>query len=101
MTDAAEIRKLEQVIWNLHKAKATHRESVPVLEEFQDQVVWDGVVEVFDLAGHPKTGMAYAWSHESDSGGRRYVTVLHLPPVDSPKKAVQASIIAESKQRII
>jgi hypothetical protein len=29
--------------------------SVPFTELFQGQVVWDGVIEVFKLKGHPKT----------------------------------------------
>ena len=39
----------------LHGGKARHIESVPVTELFNRQVVWDGVVEVFKLKGHPKT----------------------------------------------
>ena len=43
------------VINKLHGGKAKHIESVPVTELFNGQVVWDGVVEVFKLKGHPKT----------------------------------------------
>jgi hypothetical protein len=65
-----------------------------VHEKFHNETVWKGVVEVFTLTDH-KAGKAYAWSHEADSGGRRYVAVLHHPPIDTPLKAVQASIMAE------
>ncbi len=52
-------------------------------------------VEVFDLHDHPKASRVYAWTHETDDTEtpRRTVTVLHVPPVTSPRKAVQASII--------
>lgn len=32
-------------------------------ETFKGSVVWDGTVQVFDLAGHPRATRAYAWSH--------------------------------------
>jgi hypothetical protein len=75
-------------------------ESVPVMERFQGQTVWDGVVEVFGLAGHPKTNSVYAWIHATDDPGRpkRHVTVLHIPPVVSPQTAVQAVIVQEFRE---
>lgn len=32
---------------------------------------------------HPKAKVAYAWAHESDAGGKRYMAVLGIGPVDS------------------
>jgi len=95
------ITDLRKVIRELHGAKARHVESVPVRETFQDQIVWDGVVEVFDLTGHPQANRIYAWAHETDDpkNPKRYVTVLHIPPVVSPQTAVQASILQEYKSR--
>jgi hypothetical protein len=92
-----EIEELRDVIRKLHKAKATHVESVPVKEVFQGKTVWDGVVEVFALQGHPKTHRAYAWTHATDDPKhpRRTVTVLHIPPAISPQTAVQAAILQE------
>lgn len=98
MTDEAEVAKLLEAILKLHGARAEHLESVPVVESFRGEVVWDGQVEVFKLPEHP-AGRAYAWSHESDSGGRRFVAVLHAPPVDSPQRAVQAALVQEFRQR--
>ena len=43
--------------------------------------------------------MAYARSHETDDGGRRYVAVLGLPPIKNAIDAVRASIAAEGKPR--
>ncbi len=95
------IQELQDVISDLHGAKAQHVESVPVLETFQGQTVWDGVVEVFDLKGHPTADKVYAWLHETDDPARpkRHVTVLHIPPVTSPRTAVQASIVQEFRNR--
>ena len=91
------IQELQTVIHGLHGGTATHLESVPVKEVFRGQTVWDGVVEVFHLKGHPKTDKVYAWMHDTDDpkNPKRHVTVLHIPPVVSPKAAVQAAIIQE------
>ena len=90
------IQNLREIIQHLHGVEAKHIESVPVKEEHQGKTVWDGVVEVFDLIGHPKTHRAYAWTHQTDKpGDLRYITVLHVPPVVSPQTAGKAAIIQE------
>ena len=95
------IEELKDVIHKLHGVHSSHVESVPVKESFQGKTVWDGVVEVFDLTGHPKANRIYAWSHDTDdpANPKRYVTVLHIPPVISPQTAVQAAIVQELKER--
>jgi hypothetical protein len=92
------ISDLKDAIKRLHGCDSDYLESVPIVERFQDKPVWDGVVEVFALHGHPKAIRCYAWSHPKDDGGEHFVTVLELPPVDSPQKAVQVSILADSKK---
>ena len=91
------IEELEDVIYKLHGVPATHRQSVPVKEVFNGKTVWDGIVEVFDLRGHPKTNTAYAWSHATDdpTHPKRHITVLHIPPAVSPETAVRAAIVQE------
>lgn len=94
------IQELQGVIHNLHGAKARYLESVPVKETFQGRTVWDGVVEVFGLTGHPKRDKVYAWIHATDdpASPKRHVTVLHIPPVVSPQTAVQAVIVQEFRK---
>jgi len=94
------IEELQGVIHKLHGAEATYRESVPVKEVWKGQTLWDGVVEVFDLKGHPKTHTAYAWSHATDDPKHpmQHVTVLHIPPAISPLMAVRTAIAAEVKR---
>ncbi|HEY6456712.1 MAG TPA: hypothetical protein VIY90_15670 [Steroidobacteraceae bacterium] len=91
------IDELREVIHKLHGVQATHRASVPVKEVFQGKTVWEGIVEVFDLYGHPKANTAYAWSHATDDPAqpKRHVTVLHIPPAVSPETAVRAAIVQE------
>ena len=65
-----------------------HRESVPVVETIRGQVVWKGVVEVFDLA-EPPPDTVYAWAVQTDKGPH-YIAVLGKPPINSPLDAVRA-----------
>ena len=91
------IEELRDVIRKLHGVESKHVERVPVREIFQGKTVWDGVVEVFELIGHPTASRLYAWSHETDDPERpkRHVTVLHADAVTSPLLAVRAAIIQE------
>jgi len=93
------IQSLQDAIKKLHGCESIHIESVPIKELYQGQIVWDGVVEVFELKGHPKAKRCYAWSHLEGKEGesKRFIAVLELPPVDSPRKAVQTAIISEQK----
>jgi len=91
------VDELRDVIRRLHGAGATHLESVPVKETFQGKTIWEGIVEVFEIRGHPKASRVYAWSHETDDpkNPRRHVTVLHIAPILSAEAAVKAAIVQE------
>jgi hypothetical protein len=91
------IAELQAAILNVHGATSTHVETVPVVEEFQGEIVWQGDVEVFDIRGHPKATRCYGWGYSADDDQRRYVAVLALPPVTSPQTAVKAAVMAEIK----
>lgn len=101
MANKEYIERLQLTIAHLHGCDATHVESVPVHEVFRGQTVWLGIVEVFALSGHPQAKKAYAWSHRAgkDDQGERIVTVLEIPPVESPVTAVRASIVSDGKKR--
>ena len=73
---------------------------MPVWEAFQGKTVWDGNVEIFELTGHASAKLAYAWGHAMrDTGNEvRIVTMLGVPPVVSPRKAVQVFIEADAKK---
>ena len=93
------IEMLQAAIQKAYNREAKHVYSVPVREVFQGKMVWDEEVEVFDLIKHPLAKKAYAWGHAiRDTGNEvRVVTILGMPPVDSPRKAVQVSIVADAK----
>lgn len=69
----------------------SHRESVPVLETFRGQTVWEGIVEVFDVAS-PPPDTVYAWAINGGKGphGPQYIAVLGGGRIDSPLAAVRA-----------
>jgi hypothetical protein len=94
-----DIPKIQDAIRQMHGCASTFIESVPIEERFNGQLVWGGSVLVFDLQGHPKASRCFAWSHldGKDDGQTRYVAVLNLPPVDTPRKAVQAAIVSQLK----
>jgi hypothetical protein len=89
------IGELRDVIRRLHGAEATHVESVAVKETFKGQTVWEGIVEVFDLVGHPTASRAYAWAHDGKHPKESSVAVLHIEPITSASAAVRAAIVQE------
>lgn len=93
------IEELQEAIKQLYGSESTYVETVPVKEVFQGETVWEGEVEVFDLADTSKAPRVYAWAHDTDDvkNPRRTVTVLHIPPATSPENAVRASIISDYK----
>jgi hypothetical protein len=91
------IEDLRLAVETMHECKAVHSGSFPFKETFRSAIVWEGVVEAFDLTGHPKAKRCYAWSY-LDGRETRYTTVLEIPPVDSPATAVRASIIADKRK---
>ena len=93
---------LKTAIEKMHDCSASFVEDIVVSEMFGPDTVWEGVVHVFELKGHPKATNCYAWSSPIEgSKKRRFYAVLHIPPVDSPGKAVRASIVHDHKSGII
>src|SRR5947208_11818083 len=91
-----EMTDLQSAIERMHGGAATLSQSVPVRETFEGAPVWEGVVHIFKLAGHPTARRAYAWSSPIEgSSKRRFFAVLHQPPINSPQAAVRAAIVAE------
>lgn len=93
------VDQLQRAVEGQHGGKATLVEAVSVKEEWQGKTVWEGVVHVFDLEGHPKATRAYAWSSPVEgSDKRRFCAVLHLGGIRSPLDAVRAAIVAERRR---
>ena len=89
--------KLQIAVQRLFKCQATFSKTVPIREEVNGKILWEGEVKVFDLSGHPKATRCYAWAHPNDKN--RTVALLEIAPITTALAAVRASLIAESKQR--
>jgi hypothetical protein len=48
-----EADQLREAVERMHGGCATLAQSVPVSETLEGKTVWEGVVHVFDLTGHP------------------------------------------------
>src|SRR5690349_20943061 len=93
--------QLQRAVEGQHGGKAVLMSGEPVKETFQGKTVWEGVVHVFDLEGHPKATRAYAWSSPIEgSDKRRFYAVLHLGGIRSPVDAVRAAIVAEQRAAV-
>lgn len=89
---------LKQKVEKMHGCSASFIEDVIVIEKFGEKTVWNGIVSVFTITGHPQAKKCYAWSSPIEgSTKRRYYAVLHIPPIDSPEKALRASIVHDHK----
>jgi hypothetical protein len=53
---------------------------------------------VFALSGHPKASKGYAWAYDKAKGSE-IVAVLELPPVISPRTAMQAAIVGKNREQ--
>lgn len=92
--------ELKNVVEHLHTCRAVYLEEVAVIEKYGPNTVWEGVVYVFRISGHPQTDKCYAWySDIPETGKRKYYAVLHIPPIDSPEKSVRASIVVDNKRK--
>lgn len=91
---------LRRAVEGLHGCRATLSDVVPVVEEFDGQTAWEGIVHVFDLIGHPTARVCYAWSSPVEGSDRRkFYTVLKIHPIHTPADAVRASIVSDARSQ--
>ena len=98
-TVSPRIADIHRAVEQTEKCRARHVHSVPIIEKHEGgQDIWGGVVEVFDLDGHPKAKRAYAWQRKSEKrADAQYTVVLGIPPVNSANDAVKAAVMAAYK----
>jgi hypothetical protein len=99
MSDPAGIPALQGAIRYAHGCESQYVATVYVHEKYDGETAWRGDVEVFDLVGHAEASRAYVWSEAKTGKKRRFFVVLHLPPVDSPTKAIHAGVLSRAKRR--
>lgn len=83
--------ELEDTVQVRCRCNATHCQTVFVHEKTADnETVWFGDVEVFELTNCRDASRCYAW--HCVENGIQIVTVLHSRLVDSAHRAVQAAL---------
>ena len=92
-----QITELKDAIRATHGRESLHVKSVPVVERVDDQTAWQGMVEVFDLIGHPKAKRAYAWTYR-DGKKNKTIAMLGIAPVHSPQSAVKVAIASKARK---
>ena len=85
------IEALIDVIALSHHCHAEHVGSTLVTTSIGGQRVWEGLVDVFSVVGHPQAERAYGWSY-LHGGFPRFVTSLQIPPIKSAEAAVVTAI---------
>ena len=93
------LESLQRAVEQLHGVPARFVGSTPVQERAGAQTVWEGIVSQFDLDGHATATRCYAWSvaPSVENPREKFYAVLQTDVVDSPAKAVRASIVADHK----
>ena len=81
------IEELRSAVEKEFGRKAKHVESTPVIERFRGVIVWNGVVETFDIPWHPQVKRCYAFNYIEDNGKARCVVVKATPEVNSARRA--------------
>ena len=91
--NGAYLEEIEKAIQIRCRCNTTYRQTVFVHEKTADnETVWFGDVEVFDLTYCRETKRCYAW--QCLENGIRIVTILHSRLVDSAPRAVQAALFS-------
>lgn len=91
-------QRLQDAIRAVHGCESRFVASKPVREVFQGEVAWEGIVSQFELIGHPKAKICYAWAYQ-EGDKTKALAVLELPPVDSPESAVKVAIAAAGSDK--
>ncbi len=86
-------KTFQKAIQATHGCRSERIDTVHIVETFKGETVWEGYVLIFELIGHPTATTAYAWSVD-----QQVTAVLHEGPVDSPRAAVRAAIVTDSRE---
>jgi hypothetical protein len=76
---------------------ARHITSTAVIEVFEGDLIWEGVVETFEVACNPDIKRCYGFTYREDET-LQYVTIAETDEVNSPKLAVKAFVTSRLPQ---
>lgn len=101
LPDPDYIARLQNAIRQLHGCESKYIESVTISGPFMffpDSTFAESEVAVFELPGNPQAKRAYAWCRPEGSN-TGCIVVLEIPPITSPRTAVEAAIAAQIVSR--
>lgn len=70
---------------------ARHVMSTPVIEVFDGSLLWEGIVETFDVACNPTIKRCYGFVYREDDS-LQYAAIAETDEVNSPRMAVKMFI---------
>lgn len=82
-------RELLNAIENRAKCGAVYLQTQPVRIVEDGVVRWKGKVEIYQLKEHPQAKLAFGWGFQNAQKKVEYVTVMGVPPLDTPVAAVK------------
>ncbi len=85
-------RELQAAIETKAACSAQYLQTQPLTFAVDGRVRWKGKVEIYQLKNHPQAKLAFGWGYKSKGGKIAYVTVMGIPPLDSPTAAVRAFV---------
>ena len=75
---------------------ARHVTSTPVIEVFEDSLLWEGVVETFDVACNPTVKRCYGFTYREDES-LQYAAIAETDEVTSPQMAVKTFVASRAQ----
>ena len=94
----ADFVALKRAVEEFYGCEANYVSSEHVRETWDETLVFDGMVSLFGLTGHPAATRCYAWSVEQQGDGERIVyAALCIPPIQKGRDAVLASLAVKQR----
>jgi hypothetical protein len=93
------IQKMLAAIRARYGVDAVHLVGKNVNEFVEHQRLWQFEVQTFGLIDYPESRFCYAWVYRED-GIKHIATILHVPRVDSPSRAVRAFLFIERRNSL-
>jgi hypothetical protein len=76
---------------------ARHVTSTPIIEVFEGDLLWEGIVETFDVSCNPTIKRCYGFAYREEET-LLYATIAETDDVNSPKMAVKTFIASRMQQ---
>lgn len=75
---------------------ARHVTSTAVIEVFDGSLLWEGVVETFEVVCNPTVKRCYGFAYREDDS-LQYATIAEIGEVNSPKMAVRTFMASRTQ----